>query len=421
MTFSDLKLPQPLLDAIEETGYREPTPIQARAIPVIMRRKDVIGIAQTGTGKTAAFTLPMLSILGNIKPKAPGIRALIISPTRELVTQIRDNIQDYSRHMSIQLAAVYGGVGEQPQIEALRHADIVIATPGRLIDLMDQGHLDMRGLEILVMDEADRMLDMGFLPAMRKLAKKMPNDRQTLLFSATLSGQIEKLTREFQKKPTLVEVGDRTDPAKTVRQCVYQIPRHLKFPLLLHLFESPELFTVLVFVKMKHSASRLAKQLSQSGVPAEAIHGDRTQNQRQRALDKFKEGKLRVLVGTDVAARGIDITGVTHVVNFDFPLQNEDYIHRIGRTGRAKAEGDAITFVTEHEHRSLNELERFIKRDIPRKHAKDFDYDVPAPVRDGAPRPKRNNDRTPSRPAGKKSTPNKKRPNNKNGGGRRGR
>ncbi|MDA7936284.1 DEAD/DEAH box helicase, partial [bacterium] len=216
MTFSDLKLPQPLLDAIEETGYREPTPIQARAIPVIMRRKDVIGIAQTGTGKTAAFTLPMLSILGNIKPKAPGIRALIISPTRELVTQIRDNIQDYSRHMSIQLAAVYGGVGEQPQIEALRHADIVIATPGRLIDLMDQGHLDMRGLEILVMDEADRMLDMGFLPAMRKLAKKMPNDRQTLLFSATLSGQIEKLTREFQKKPTLVEVGDRTDPAKTV-------------------------------------------------------------------------------------------------------------------------------------------------------------------------------------------------------------
>jgi len=393
MTFSDLKLPAPILDAITDTGYQEPTPIQAKAIPVILRRKDVIGIAQTGTGKTAAFTLPMLSILGNIKPKAPGIRALIISPTRELVTQIRDNLQDYSRHLNTRLATVYGGVGEQPQIEALRHADIVIATPGRLIDLMDQGHLDMRGLEILVMDEADRMLDMGFLPAMRKLVKKMPNDRQTLLFSATLSGQIEKLTREFQKKTTLVEIGDRTDPAKTVRQCVYPIPRHLKFPLLLHLFESPELFTVLVFVKMKHQASRLAKQLSQSGVPAEGIHGDRTQNQRQRALDKFKEGKLRVLVGTDVAARGIDITGVTHVVNFDFPLQNEDYIHRIGRTGRAKAEGDAITFVTENEHRALNDLERFIKRDLPRKHAKNFDYDAPAPVRDGAPRPKRNNDR----------------------------
>ena len=408
MTFSDLKLPKPILDAIEDTGYTEPTPIQGKAIPIIMRRKDVIGIAQTGTGKTAAFTLPMLAILGNIKPKAPGIRALIISPTRELVAQIRDNIIDYSLHLNVKLATIYGGVGEQPQIQALQNgAEIVIATPGRLMDLMEQGHVDMRGLEILVMDEADRMLDMGFLPAMRKIVKKMPNDRQTLLFSATLSGQIEQLTREFQQKPSTVEIGDRTNPAKTVRQCVYEIPRHLKFPLLLHLFKSPELYTVLIFVTMKHHASRLAKHLSQSDIPAEAIHGDRTQNQRQRALDKFKQGKLRVLVGTDVAARGIDISGVTHVINYDFPDQNEDYIHRIGRTGRAKAEGDAITFVTESEHRALADLERFIKRDIPKKHERDFNYDIPAPVREGGPRPRRNNDMA-SKPKSDRRSPAKK-------------
>jgi len=408
MTFSDLKLPKPILDAIEDTGYTEPTPIQGKAIPIIMRRKDVIGIAQTGTGKTAAFTLPMLAILGDIKPKAPGIRALIISPTRELVAQIRDNIIDYSRHLSVKLATIYGGVGEQPQIQALQNgAEIVIATPGRLMDLMEQGHIDMRGLEILVMDEADRMLDMGFLPAMRKIVKKMPNDRQTLLFSATLSGQIEQLTREFQQKPSTVEIGDRTNPAKTVRQCVYEIPRHLKFPLLLHLFKSPELYTVLIFVTMKHHASRLAKHLSQSDIPAEAIHGDRTQNQRQRALDKFKQGKLRVLVGTDVAARGIDISGVTHVINYDFPDQNEDYIHRIGRTGRAKAEGDAITFVTESEHRALADLERFIKRDIPKKYERDFNYDIPAPVREGGPRPRRNNDKA-AKPKSDRRSPGKK-------------
>ena len=408
MTFSDLKLPKPILDAIEDTGYTEPTPIQGKAIPIIMRRKDVIGIAQTGTGKTAAFTLPMLAILGDIKPKAPGIRALIVSPTRELVAQIRDNIIDDSRHLSVKLATIYGGVGEQPQIQALQNgAEIVIATPGRLMDLMEQGHIDMRGLEILVMDEADRMLDMGFLPAMRKIVKKMPNDRQTLLFSATLSGQIEQLTREFQQKPSTVEIGDRTNPAKTVRQCVYEIPRHLKFPLLLHLFKSPELYTVLIFVTMKHHASRLAKHLSQSDIPAEAIHGDRTQNQRQRALDKFKQGKLRVLVGTDVAARGIDISGVTHVINYDFPDQNEDYIHRIGRTGRAKAEGDAITFVTESEHRALADLERFIKRDIPKKYERDFNYDIPAPVREGGPRPRRNNDKA-AKPKSDRRSPGKK-------------
>lgn len=391
MTFSALNLPAPILSAIEQKGYREPTPIQAKAIPLVLKKRDLTGIAQTGTGKTAAFTLPLLSILGANKPKAPGIRALIIAPTRELVTQIRDNIHDYSAHINVRLACLYGGVGEKPQIDALRAgAEIVIATPGRLIDLMDQGHLDTRGLEMLVLDEADRMLDMGFLPAVRKIVRKIPNDRQTLLFSATLSGQIEKLTREFQQKPTLVEVGARSNPAKTVNQEVYEIMPHLKFDLLLKLLESPELFSVLVFVKMKHAASRLAKRLDKAGVTAEAIHGDRSQNQRQRALDKFKEAKLRVLVGTDVAARGLDISGVTHVINYDFPMQNEDYIHRIGRTGRAGAEGDAYTFVSPNDHKALRDLERFIKRELPRKHLRDFDYDVPAPVRDDQPRGRRN-------------------------------
>lgn len=387
MTFSDLKLPSPILSAIEEKGYREPTPIQAKAIPLILKKRDVTGIAQTGTGKTAAFTLPMLSLLGAQKPKASGIRALIIAPTRELVTQIRDNIYEYSLNMSLKVACVYGGVGERPQIDALnRGADVVIACPGRFIDLMDQGHVDLRGLELLILDEADRLLDMGFLPAIRKVVRKIPNDRQTLLFSATLSGQIEKLTREFQQKPALVEIGTRTNPAKTVNQEVYEVMPHLKFPLLLKLLESPERYSVLVFSKMKHAASRLAKQLNKEGITAEAIHGDRSQNQRQRALDQFKAGKVRVLVGTDVAARGLDISGVTHVINYDFPMQLEDYIHRIGRTGRAGAEGDAYTFITPNEHRDLRDLERFIKRDLPRKHLKDFDYDVPSPVRQDQPR-----------------------------------
>ena len=394
MTFSDLKLPAPILSAIEEKGYREPTPIQAKAIPQIMRKRDVTGIAQTGTGKTAAFTLPMLSLLGARKPKAPGVRALIIAPTRELVTQIRDNINEYSLNISLKVACIHGGVGESPQIDALRGgAEVVIACPGRFIDLMDQGHIDMRGLEMLVLDEADRLLDMGFLPAVRKIVRKVPNDRQTLLFSATLSGQVEKLTREFQKKPALVEVGTRTNPAKTVNQEVYEVMPHLKMPLLLKLLESPELYSVLVFSKMKHAASRLAKQLDKQGITAEAIHGDRSQNQRQRALDKFKEGKIRVLVGTDVAARGLDISGVTHVINYDFPMQHEDYIHRIGRTGRAGAEGDAYTFITPNEQRDLRDLERFIQREIPRKHLKDFDYDVPAPVRQDQPRGGRNQGR----------------------------
>lgn len=412
MTFSALNLPAPILSAIEQKGYREPTPIQAKAIPQILRKKDVTGIAQTGTGKTAAFTLPLLSLLGAHKPKAPGIRALIIAPTRELVTQIRDNINEYSVHISLKLACLYGGVGEKPQIDALHGgAEVVIATPGRLIDLMDQGHLDTRGLEILVLDEADRLLDMGFLPAIRKVARKIPNDRQTLLFSATLSGPIEKLTREFQQKPVLVEVGERSNPAKTVNQEIYEVMPHLKFELLQKLLESPELFSVLVFTKMKHAASRLAKSLDKAGITAEAIHGDRSQNQRQRALDRFKEAKLRVLVGTDVAARGLDITGVTHVINYDFPLQNEDYIHRIGRTGRAGAEGEAYTFVTPSDQRGLRDLERFIQRDLPRKHLRDFDYDVPAPVRQDqkSPRqhnrsPKRGNDRrSPAKKIGKKS------------------
>lgn len=390
MSFAQFPLAHPVLDAVTDAGYSTPTPIQSQAIPLIAKRRDVIGIAQTGTGKTAAFTLPILSGLGTRKRKNPGVRALIIAPTRELVTQICDNIATYSKHLDLSYIAIYGGVGEQPQIIALQSGvDIVVATPGRLIDLIDQGHFDARGLEYWVLDEADRMLDMGFLPAIRKITRKIPNDRQTLLFSATLSGQVEKLGREFLKKPALVEVSSRTDPAKTVNQTVYEVPRHLKLPLLLHFLEDQAFFTVLVFTSMKHHATVLAKKLTQAGIAAEAIHGDRTQNQRQRALDKFKAGKLRVLVGTDVAARGLDISGVTHVVNYDFPMQNEDYIHRIGRTGRAEAKGEALTFVEPNQHRGLHLLEKFIQREIPREHADGFDYDVPPPVRGDRP-PRRN-------------------------------
>lgn len=386
MSFRQLSLPPAILEAVESAGYQKPTPIQAQAIPLITSRRDVIGIAQTGTGKTAAFVLPMLAGLSQRKRKNTGIRALILAPTRELVSQIAENIERYALNTQITHAAIYGGVGEQPQIAALEaQTDIIIATPGRLLDLIERGHFQPDAIEYFVLDEADRMLDMGFLPDIRKVERRLPKDRQSLLFSATLSGPIEMLSRQFLKKPALVEIGSRSNPAKTVHQLVYEVPRHLKFPLLLHLLEDQALFTVLVFVSMKQFANRITKQLSQAGVEAEAIHGDRTQNQRQRALDRFRKGELRVLVATDVAARGLDISGVTHVINYDFPLQSEDYIHRIGRTGRAESEGDAYTFLEPEQHRSLFQLEKFIGRELDREHADGFDYDVPPPVHSDRP------------------------------------
>jgi ATP-dependent RNA helicase RhlE len=345
----------------------------------------VIGIAQTGTGKTAAFVLPILMKLAASKPKGQtgGARSLVVAPTRELVLQIEENVRTYAKHISLRMAAVFGGVSERPQIEALRSgADLVVATPGRLIDLMEQRAANLSGVEFLVLDEADRMLDMGFLPPIRRIVKALPQKRQTLMFSASLSREIEQLTHQFQQSPKIVQIGRRANPAETVTQFAYEVPPHLKFALLQHLLGDPKFDTVLVFTRTKRGADKIARRLESSGIKTGAIHSNRSQNQRLRALKDFKSGAVRVLVATDIAARGIDVDGISHVVNYDFPMHSEDYVHRIGRTGRAHAIGDAISFITPEDQRPLRALERFIGRGIVRKKAEGFDYNRAAPLHD---------------------------------------
>ena len=382
MPFRSLGLDQAILRAVQETGYTEPTPIQKAAIPFIIGRRDLIGIAQTGTGKTAAFTLPILHLLSTSPGR--GVRALVIAPTRELVVQIEENVRAYARHLSLSVATIFGGVSEKPQIKALEEgADIVIATPGRLLDLIRGREKAFASIEFLVLDEADRMLDMGFIPAIRQIVRLLPRRRQTLFFSATLSREIEKLTGEFLTEPETVEIGRRSNPAETVAQSVHEVPQHLKTPLLLHLLEDRAMSSVLVFTRTKHGADRVMRKLEQSGIAALAIHSNRSQNQRLRALNEFRDGKIRVLVATDIAARGIDVDGITHVVNYDFPPNHEDYVHRIGRTGRAKAVGEAVSFVSREEEDSLRDLERRTRRGVPRKKAEGFDYTAPAPPREG--------------------------------------
>ena len=377
MSFETLGLGPKLLQSIEESGYTEPTPIQKEAIPQILEGHDLTGIAQTGTGKTAAFTLPMLQTLERLNREGGRrrqTRALVISPTRELVVQIHDNVKAYAKHLPLKVVTVYGGVGEGPQKQALRNGyELVIATPGRLMDLMDQGCADFSGLEYLVLDEADRMLDMGFLPNIRRIVKDLPKKgRQTLLFSATLSRPIEKLTKEFQFKPRKVEIGRRSNPADTVEQIIHEVPKPKKIHLLKHLLQNNDLYSVLVFTRTKYGADRVAKQLARSQIPSGTIHSNRSQNQRARALQDFKDGKTRVLVATDIAARGIDVEGITHVINFDFPPHAEDYVHRIGRTGRAQAVGHAISFITSEDHGALRTLERMIRKTIPRVRPRGF-------------------------------------------------
>ncbi len=411
MPFRTLGLHANILKAVQEAGYTEPTPIQTAAIPQILAGHDLIGIAQTGTGKTAAFVLPILTRLseggGGSNRRCP--RALVIAPTRELAAQIEENVRGYGKHLPLRAATIFGGVSERPQIDALRSGvDIVVATPGRLLDLMGQRHADFSRLSFLVLDEADRMLDMGFLPDIRRIVKALPQKRQTLLFSATLSQEIERLTHEFQHAPKTVQIGRRANPAETVTQLVYEVPKHLKSALLLHLLRNSELDMVLIFSRMKHGADRLAKQLESQGVKTATLHSNRSQNQRLRALKDFKSGAVRVLVATDIAARGIDVDDISHVVNYDFPMHPEDYVHRIGRTGRAHAVGDAISFVTPEDHAELRSVERFIGRGIVRKRAEGFNYAAPgAPVagpggRPGGPRPNnphRNASPKPSHPS----------------------
>ena len=383
MSCEVLGLAPKILQAVQEAGYTEPTPIQTAAIPPIIAGHDLIGIAQTGTGKTAAFTLPMLTKLAAAQA-ATGpnrrTRVLILAPTRELVVQIEENIRAYAKHLPLTIATVFGGVGEQPQIRALRSAtDIVVACPGRLLDLLGRRNGDFSSLQFLVLDEADRMLDMGFLPSIRQIVRQLPKQRQTLMFSATLSKEIEGLTHEFQHSPKIVQIGRRSNPAETVTQLVYEVPKHLKTALLVHLMKEPAMDMVLVFSRMKHAADRLARQLEQAGIRTATLHSNRSQNQRLRALQDFKAGTVRVLVATDIAARGIDVDGISHVVNYDFPMHVEDYIHRIGRTGRANQIGDAISFVTNEDHGELRALERFIGRGLVRKKAEGFNYTAAAP------------------------------------------
>lgn len=382
MPFRSLGLDARILQAVQEADYTEPTPIQSAAIPPILAEHDLIGIAQTGTGKTAAFTLPLLTKLA-AQPAGShrGTRVLVIVPTRELAVQIEESVRDYGRHLPLTVGTVFGGVGEQPQIRALRSGtDVIVACPGRLLDLMGQRCADFSQLRFLVLDEADRMLDMGFLPDIRRIVQQLPRQRQTLMFSATLSKEIEALTHEFQRSPKLVQIGRRANPAITVTQFVFEVPRHLKPALLLHLLRDPQMDMVLVFSRMKHGADRIARQLEQRGIRTATLHSNRSQNQRLKALKDFKSGAVRVLVATDIAARGIDVDGISHVVNYDFPMHAEDYVHRIGRTGRAHAVGDAISFVTPEDHGELRALERFIGRGIVRKKAEGFNYGVTAPA-----------------------------------------
>ena len=379
MPFTTLGLGSKLTQSLKEKGYVEPTPIQAKAIPIILSGRDVIGVAQTGTGKTAAFVLPLLERLSVAQPER-RMRVLVIAPTRELVVQIEENIRAYGRHVHLRYATIFGGVGEGPQIQALRRGvDLVVATPGRLIDLMEQRHVDFNALQVLVLDEADRMLDMGFLPPIRRIVAATPPTRQTLLFSATMSKEIEKITKELLTTPALVEIGARSTPAEAVTQWVVEVSMAAKVPALIHLLKDAVLESVLVFSRTKHGADRIARKLEAAGIRTATLHSNRTQGQRLAALKRFKSGEVRVLIATDIAARGIDVDGISHVINYDFPPQPEDYVHRIGRTGRMQAIGDAISFVTYDDADNLRRLERFLGRGITRKKLEGFVATTPHP------------------------------------------
>ena len=420
MPFATLGLGSKLAQALKEKGYVEPTPIQAKAIPTILAGRDVIGVAQTGTGKTAAFVLPLLEKMAATPPQRT-MRVLVIAPTRELVAQIEENVRAYGRHLPLRYATIFGGVGEGPQIQALRRGvDLVVATPGRLIDLMEQRHVDFSALRVLVLDEADRMLDMGFLPAIRRIVAKTPAARQTLLFSATMSKEIEGVAKDVLKNPVLVEIGARSTPAEAVTQWVVEVSPAGKVPALIHLLKDAALESVLVFSRTKHGADRIARKLSAAGLTTATLHSNRTQGQRLQALRRFKSGDVRVLIATDIAARGIDVDGISHVINFDFPPQPEDYVHRIGRTGRAQAIGDAISFATHEDADSVKRLERFLGRGIARKKLEGYvAAATPAPSAGAAPErakgPWRSTNQKPNRFGRNRSGQNRGKPQGRRG------
>ncbi|MCO7227318.1 DEAD/DEAH box helicase [Pleionea sp. CnH1-48] len=374
MTFASLKLIDPLLQAISEQGYDKPSPIQQEAIPAILAGKDVMAAAQTGTGKTAGFTLPVLQKLSEgDKARSNHVRALILTPTRELAAQVGESVKTYSANMPIRSQVVFGGVKINPQMLRLRKGvDVLVATPGRLMDLFQQNAIKFSQLEFLILDEADRMLDMGFLPDIKKILALLPKTRQSLLFSATFSDDIRTLAKGLLKEPVSIEVSPRNATAQTVKQWLHPVDKKRKAALLSYLIGHHNWEQVLVFVRTKRGANKLAYDLEKNGVQAAAIHGDKSQGTRTRVLKEFKEGKLRALVATDIAARGLDIDQLPQVVNFDLPNVAEDYVHRIGRTGRAGSRGHAISLVSADEVDSLSDIENLIRQKISRKFIDDF-------------------------------------------------
>lgn len=379
MSFSELNLIPELQRAVADEGYSEPTPIQAKAIPAVLERRDIMGCAQTGTGKTAGFTLPLLQLLAPYANSSPSparhpVRALVLTPTRELAAQVSDSVKAYGKFLKLRATVVYGGVDMQPQTKALREGiEILVATPGRLLDHVQQKSVALGQVEILVLDEADRMLDMGFLPDIRRILALLPAQRQSLLFSATFSEEIKKLANQMLRTPMLIEVARRNAPADLVQHQVYETAATSKRALLAHLIRSREMQQVLVFLRMKRDCNKLARELVRDGINATAIHSDRTQAEREQALNDFKEGRSTVLVATDIAARGIDIEQLPFVINYELPYTPEDYVHRIGRTGRAGMPGEAISLVCPDEHRLLADIEKLLKRAIPRQAAENFE------------------------------------------------
>ena len=368
MTFSELGLAEPVLRAVAGEGYTIPTPIQAQAIPLVMQGKDLFGCAQTGTGKTAAFALPILHHLWSNRP-GPGagrrIRALVLAPTRELAAQIEESFAAYGRNTPIRTGVIYGGVNQNPQVRTLKNGiDVLVATPGRLLDLMNQGFVDLRHVEIFVLDEADRMLDLGFFPDIRKVVARLPTQRQTLLFSATMPAEIRELAQSILRHPTSVNVAPVATTAERIEQAVYHVAKRNKPTLLKHLLRNPQISRALVFTRTKRGADRVVRDLHKSGMMSAAIHGDKSQGARERALENFRSGRLPVLVATDIAARGIDVDDISHVFNYDVPNVAETYVHRIGRTARAGASGIAVSFCDQEEKSDLRAIERLIRRAI---------------------------------------------------------
>jgi ATP-dependent RNA helicase RhlE len=372
MPFTKLDLAPALLDGVKAMGYVEPTPIQLRAIPLILAGKDVIGSAQTGTGKTAAFALPILSKLGQ-HSKAP--RVLVLEPTRELAAQVETAIRDLARFTNLRVAVVYGGVGYGRQNEALRQGvDILVATPGRLLDHLRQGNCKLDHIEFLVLDEADRMLDMGFLPDVRRIVERCPRDRHSSLFSATIPPEIESLIKWAMRNPETVEIGARRSPAETVKHVIYPVAEDQKSDLLRELLERVHYDSVIVFCRTKNRADRIGNMLRKNNHSVAILHSNRTQREREQALQGFRDGRFEVLVATDIAARGLDIANVSHVINFDVPQHPEDYVHRIGRTGRAENSGDAFTLMVAEDSRHVQAIERFIGRKVERVKLENFNY-----------------------------------------------